>query len=68
MGRPRKNAFYVLALSLDAAALALDCRRKALADAVKLGKLPAYKDPTSNRVRVIASDLVDYVRTEWSKQ
>jgi len=68
MGRPRKNSFYVIGLSLDAAALALDCRRKTLADAVKAGTLAAYKDPTSSRVRVLAQDLVTYVQTEWSKQ
>jgi hypothetical protein len=66
MGRMRKRALAPIALSLDAAAEALMCRRKMLSDAVGLGLLPLYQDPTSPRQRVLVQDLVAYVET-WPR-
>lgn len=44
MGRQRKRALYPVALSLDAAAEQVMCRRKTLSDAVTAGSL----GPTDN--------------------
>jgi hypothetical protein len=55
-------------LSLDAAAEALDCRRKTLADAVDQGLLPLYADPTHpRRSRVLVVDLIEYIRGHWPR-
>jgi hypothetical protein len=67
MGRPRKRALFPVALSLDSAADALQCRRKTLADAIGAGLLTAYQDPTSRRQRVLVSDLIDYIRVHWPR-
>jgi hypothetical protein len=56
-------------MSLDMAALALQCRRKTLADAVKAGKLKAYVDPThSRRSRILTENLQTYVRKHWKEE
>lgn len=67
MGRPRKSIVWAHALSLDAAAEALSCRRKTLADAVDAGLLPRYQDPTSRRSRVLVVDLIEYIREHWPR-
>jgi hypothetical protein len=67
MGRPRKRVLAPIALSLDAAADAVMCRRKTLSDAVALGYLNLYQDPTSKRQRVIVSELCDYIRDHWPR-
>ena len=66
MGRPRKRVLAPIALSLDAAAESLMCKRKTLSDAVALGYLHLYQDPTSRRQRVLVRDLVAYVET-WPR-
>jgi hypothetical protein len=67
MGRMRKRALAPVALSLDAAADALMCKRKTLSDAVALGYLSLYQDPTSKRQRVLVEDLVSYIRDNWPR-
>jgi hypothetical protein len=67
MGRMRKRALMPVCLSLDAAAEAVMCRRKTLSDAVALGYLNLYQDPTSKRQRVIVSELCDYIRDHWPR-
>jgi hypothetical protein len=67
MGRLRKRALAPVALSLDAAAEALMCRRKTLSDAAAVGLLPIYQDPTSPRKRVLVEDLVSYIRDHWPR-
>jgi|HubBroStandDraft_6_1064221.scaffolds.fasta_scaffold107040_1 hypothetical protein len=67
MGRMRKRALAPVALSLDAAADALMCKRKTLSDAVALGYLNLYQDPTSKRQRVLVEDLVLYIRDNWPR-
>jgi hypothetical protein len=67
MPRQRKSVVWAQALSLDAAAEALDCRRKTLADAVDAGTLPLHRDPTSKRHRVLVVDLIQYVREHWPR-
>jgi hypothetical protein len=67
MGRMRKRALAPIALSLDAAAEALMCRRKTLSDAVAVGTLHLYQDPTSRRQRVLVEDLVSYIRDNWPR-
>jgi hypothetical protein len=67
MGRLRKRALAPIALSLDAAAEALMCRRKTLSDAVAVGTLQLYQDPTSRRQRVLVEDLVSYIRDQWPR-
>jgi hypothetical protein len=67
MGRMRKRALFPIALSLDAAAEALQCRRKTLSDAVTAGLLPLYQDPTSPRQRVLCTELADYIRINWPR-
>ena len=62
---PRKSVVWPQAMSLDMAALALDCRRKTLSDAVDMGLLPAYK--TDTRIRVLTVDLISYVRDHWPR-
>src|SRR5579864_9501370 len=61
MGRQRKSVVWAQALSLDAAAESLSCRRKTLADAVDAGILPMFQDPTSRRQRVLVVDLIEYI-------
>jgi hypothetical protein len=63
----RKGALAPVALSLDAAAEALMCRRKTLSDAAAVGLLPIYQDPTSARKRVLVEDLVLYIRDNWPR-
>jgi excisionase family DNA binding protein len=67
MGRQRKRSLFPVFLSLDSAAEAMECRRKTLSDAVAAGKLEAYRDPTSKRVRVAVEDLVRYVKENWRR-
>lgn len=67
MGRMRKSALAPVALSLDAAAQAVQCRRKTLSDAVAFGYLNLHQDPTSRRQRVLVEDLVSYIRDHWPR-
>jgi hypothetical protein len=67
MGRQRKRALFPIALSLDAAAEALQCRRKTLSNAVTMGLLSLYQDPTSPRQRVLCVELADYIRANWPR-
>jgi hypothetical protein len=67
MGRPRKRALFPIALSLSAAADALQCRLTTLQQAVDLGHLAMHQDPTSRRQRVLASELCEYVRQYWPR-
>jgi hypothetical protein len=65
MGRQRKRALFPIALSLDAAAEQVMCRRGTLAKAITAGLLPLHKDPTSKRKIILVEDLVSYIRTHW---
>jgi hypothetical protein len=67
MGRKRKGTLAPIALSLDAASECLMCRRKTLTDAVAVGALKLYQDPTSRRQRVLVEDLVLYIRDHWPR-
>jgi hypothetical protein len=67
MGRMRKRALFPIALSLDAAAEAVMCKRKTLSDAVTMGMLNLYQDPTSRRQRVLVTELHDYIRNYWPR-
>ena len=53
MGRARKTRLFPLSLSIDAAADALSCPRRAISEAVYLtGTLPAYGGPNRS-VRIL---------------
>jgi hypothetical protein len=65
MGRIRRKPLWPIALSLDSAADAMQCRRKTLADAIRIGTLRAYRDPTSKRIRITVRDLENYIAREW---
>lgn len=67
MGRQRKRALMPVALSLDAAAEAVMCKRKTLSDAVAIGTLALFQDPTSRRQRVLVEDLVSHIRNHWPR-
>jgi hypothetical protein len=67
MGRLRKRILAPVALSLDAAADAIMCKRKTLSDAVAVGTLKLFQDPTSRRQRVLVEDLVSYIRDQWPR-
>ena len=62
MGRPRLKRLFPIALSLDAAAEALQCPKRLLRAAVyESCMLPAYRVGQLVRVRVV--DLSDWVAT-----
>jgi excisionase family DNA binding protein len=65
VARP-KQFFAVAAFSIDSAAVALDVPRRSISRAVQMGELPAYSGP-GRRVRILAVDLIDWVRTTWRK-
>ena len=67
MGRQRKRALYPIALSLDAAAEQVMCRRKTLSDAIDAGLLSFHSDPTSKRKIILVADLENYIRTHWPR-
>jgi excisionase family DNA binding protein len=65
MGRQRKTIFSVVALSIDAAALALQVPRHAVADAIKAAELPAHTGP-GKRIRITVADLTEWVKS-WPR-
>jgi hypothetical protein len=67
MGRARKTRLFPLSLSIDAAADALSCPRRAISEAVYLtGTLPAYGGPNRS-VRILVKDIVAWVETSWPR-
>lgn len=60
MARKRLKKLWPIALSITAAAEALQTRRKYLADCVKAGSLAAHV--IDNQTRVLVADLTDFVR------
>lgn len=67
MATPRKKPLAPVALSLAAAHDALQCRLKTLQQAVDLGLLPLYREPGSQRSRVLIVDLIKYIRENWPR-
>ena len=68
MGRPRLKRLFPIALSLSAAAEAIQVPRRVLAEAIYIdGTLPAFVGPTNSIRRVIASDLEDWIRETWPR-
>lgn len=65
MPHKRTGSTFPVALSLDRAVTALDCRRKTLVDAIASKKLKAYRDPTSKRLRVLVRDLERFIMKYW---
>jgi len=64
MGRPRKNAWTVLALSPSAAALALGVPIRRVREALDSGELEAFAD--GPRVRILIEDIAHWVRA-WPR-
>jgi excisionase family DNA binding protein len=62
---PRARPIFPIAVSIQAASDALDCPRRVVADAVRVGELPAYAGP-GRRIRITVADLVEWVRT-WPR-
>jgi hypothetical protein len=60
VARKRLKNLWPIALSLDAAAVALQTRRKYLADCVNAGSLAAHI--IDNQTRILVADLVEFVR------
>ncbi len=65
MGRPRTTTFATVAMSIDAAALAIKVPRRVVVEAIKSAELPAYQGP-GKRIQVTVADLVAWVET-WPR-
>lgn len=66
MSGTRTRPIFPVAVSITAAADALDIPRIAVADAVRLGELPAYHGP-GRRIRITVADLTAWIKNTWPR-
>ena len=65
---PRSRAIFPCALSATQAATALKLPLRIIHEAVyATAELPAYKQPNGSRVRILVSDLEQWVRLTWPR-
>jgi hypothetical protein len=68
VGRRRLKRLFAVALSLDAAAEAIQVPRRVLSDAAYVdGTLPIFQGPTNSIRRVLVSDLEKMIRETWPR-